>query len=134
MLTGKLPTVFGWTLNIPDAPNERSVRNFPMQANGAEMLRLACCMATEAGIEVCAPVHDAVLIVAPSDQIEGVVARMQAIMIEASHIVLDGFALRSDAKITRHPNRYMDERGRVMWDTIMGILADLEFQAVQDEH
>ena len=36
-----------------------------MQANGAEMLRLACCLATERGIEVCAPVHDAVLICAP---------------------------------------------------------------------
>ena len=29
-------------------------RNFPMQGNGAEMLRLACCLATERGIEVCA--------------------------------------------------------------------------------
>jgi DNA polymerase-1 len=29
------------------------------------LLRLACSMATERGIEVAAPVHDAVLIVAP---------------------------------------------------------------------
>ena len=39
-----------------------TLRNFPMQANGAEMLRLACCLATERGIEVCAPVHDALLV------------------------------------------------------------------------
>jgi hypothetical protein len=64
MLTGALPTVFGWTLHIDTKPNERSVRNFPMQANGAEMLRLALCMATEEGLEVCAPIHDAVLIAA----------------------------------------------------------------------
>ena len=37
-------------------------KNFPMQANGAEMLRLACCLATERGIEVCAPVHDAAVL------------------------------------------------------------------------
>jgi hypothetical protein len=29
-------TVFGWTLHIGDDSNPRSVRNFPMQANGAE--------------------------------------------------------------------------------------------------
>ena len=38
-----------------------------MQANGAEMLRLACCFATERGVRVCAPVHDAILIEAPGE-------------------------------------------------------------------
>ena len=33
--------------------------NFPMQAGGAEMMRIAAIAATEAGIEVCCPVHDA---------------------------------------------------------------------------
>ncbi len=126
MLTRALPTVFGWTLHIDAKPNERSVRNFPMQANGAEMLRLALCMATEEGIEVCAPVHDAVLIAAPLDKIEANVARMQEVMAEASRIVLGGFALRSEAKIIRHPGRYMDKRGQAMWDVIMGILDELE--------
>ena len=60
MLTGSLHTVFGWHVQVGEDPNPRSLRNFPMQANGAEMLRLACCLATERGIEVCAPVHDAV--------------------------------------------------------------------------
>jgi hypothetical protein len=126
MLTGALPTVFGWTLHIDTKPNERSVRNFPMQANGAEMLRLALCMATEEGLEVCAPIHDAVLIAAPLDKIEADVARMQEIMAEASRIVLGGFALRSEAKIVRAPNRYMDKRGQRMWDVILGILDELE--------
>lgn len=51
----KLWTVFGWMLHVEDRPNGRSLRNFPMQANGAEMLRLACCLGTEAGIKVVAP-------------------------------------------------------------------------------
>jgi hypothetical protein len=33
-----------------------------MQANGAEMLRLACIGGIEAGIKIGAPVHDAVVI------------------------------------------------------------------------
>ena len=60
-LTGYLSTVFGWTLRTENTPRSTTLRNFPMQANGAEMLRLACCLATERGVQVCAPVHDAVL-------------------------------------------------------------------------
>jgi len=41
MLTGSLHTVFGWHVHVGENPNPRSLRNFPMQANGAEMLRLA---------------------------------------------------------------------------------------------
>ena len=65
-----------------------------MQANGAEMLRLACCLATERGIEVCAPVHDAVLIAAPLYRLDEDVAAMREAMREASSVVLDGFELR----------------------------------------
>src|SRR5262245_60373020 len=72
---------------------------FPMQANGAEMLRLACCLATERGIEVCSPVHDAVLISAPLDQLEDDVGRMRAAMAQASRIILAGFELGTDANL-----------------------------------
>jgi DNA polymerase-1 len=121
MLTGSLYTVFGWTIHVPAAANERSLRNFPMQANGAEMLRLACCLATEQAIEVCAPVHDAVLICAPLDRLDSDIARMQEIMRDASRIVLDGFELGTDATVVRHPDRYMDERGKVMWQRVMAL-------------
>ena len=88
MLFGSLHTVLGWHVHVDDNPNPRSLRNFPMQANGAEMLRLACCLATECGIEVCAPVHDAVLICAPLDSLERDIAHMRAIMAEASRVIL----------------------------------------------
>jgi hypothetical protein len=97
-----------------------------MQANGAEMLRLACCLAIERGITVCAPVHDALLVEGPADEIKTVVAATQAAMAEASRIVLDGFELRTDAKIVRWPDRYMGDRGAKMWETVMGILEELE--------
>jgi hypothetical protein len=121
-LTGELWTVFGWKVHAVSEVNPRSMRNFPMQANGAEMLRLGSSLATEQGIEVCAPVHDALLVEGQANQIEEVVARTQAVMEEASKIVLDGFPLRTDAKIVRHPDRYVDERGQQMWDTVMGLL------------
>jgi DNA polymerase I-like protein with 3'-5' exonuclease and polymerase domains len=119
MLTGKLTSLFGWQAHAGQDANARSLRNFPMQGNGAEMMRIACCLATEQGIELCAPVHDALLIEADEDEIDAVVDRTQSIMRQASEIVLDGFSLRTDAKIVRHPERYSDPRGEIMWATVM---------------
>jgi hypothetical protein len=122
ILNGRIHTVFGWTQHVGPFTNPRSLRNFPMQANGAEILRLACCYATEAGIQVCAPVHDALLVGGPAGRIEEVVRATQAFMRRASADVLGGFELESDAKIVCHPERYMDERGRAMWTTVMRLL------------
>jgi DNA polymerase I len=122
LLTGQLHTVFGWTTHVEPEANARSLRNFPMQANGAELLRLACSLATERGIEVCAPVHDAVLIAAPLERLDADIAGMQAAMLEASRIILNSFELRADAKVIRWPDRYMDKRGLVMWNRITALL------------
>ncbi len=127
MLVGQLQTVFGWTIHTIGGDNPRSLANFPMQANGAEMMRLACSMATEAGITVCCPVHDAILIEADTERIGDVVIQTQAIMQEAGRIVLDGFKLESDAKIVSWPDRYYDEdRGRQMWDTVFRLASEAE--------
>jgi hypothetical protein len=126
LLTGGLQTVFGWTIKIGAEANPRSLANFPMQANGAEMLRLACAMATEAGIRVCAPVHDAVLIEAPLVRLDQDIARMQEIMAEASRIVLDGFCLRTDVEVVRYPDRYIDDRGTKMWAEVMALIEEAE--------
>jgi DNA polymerase I len=125
MLHGWLQTVFGWRVRVGVDANPRSLANFPMQANGAEMLRLACCLATEARTTVCAPVHDAVLIEADAEDINAEVERMQALMREASEVVLSGFPLRTDAKVIRHPDRYLDGRGVVMWEHVSSKLDSL---------
>lgn len=125
MLQGRLNTVFGWTIHVDKNPNPRFLRNFLMQGNGAEMLRLACCLLTEAGIKVCAPVHDAVLIEAPITVLDRVVEQTKDIMALASEIVLDGFRLSSDAEVYRFPDRYADERGVKMWNTVMTLLDEV---------
>ena len=122
MTRGYLPTVFGWRIHVGADSNPRMLRNYPCQANGAEMLRLACCLGTERGIEICAPVHDAVLICAPIDRLQADVARMQAAMREASSIVLNGFELGTDANVIEYPDRFSDERGEVMWSRVMTLI------------
>jgi hypothetical protein len=52
-------------------------------------------------------------------------AATDAAMREASRIVLGGFELDVEIEpknIIRWPGRYMDKRGRVMWDKVMGLL------------
>jgi hypothetical protein len=126
MLLRPLQTVFGWPIHVGENPNPRSLRNFPCQANGAEMLRLAACFGTEQGIAVCALIHDAVLICAPLDQLERDIDRMRDDMAKASRIVLAGFELRTDVSIVRYPDRYRDPRGAVMWDRVMRLVAKRE--------
>jgi hypothetical protein len=126
ILNGKLWTTFGWEIRVSGQVNARSLRNFPMQGNGAEMLRIACIFLTEAGIRVCAPVHDAVLIELPLVGLEQGIAKAQGLMRQASSAVLGDFELGSDAKIVCYPDRYMDERGQVMWDTVMGLIQKIK--------
>jgi hypothetical protein len=122
---GFLETVFGWRVYVGPDANPRSLRNFPLQANGAEMLRLACCLTTERGIRVCGPVHDALLIEAPIDEIEFAVAETQKAMHEASELVLPGSPLRTEARVIQWPERYTDPRGVQFWQTVWE-LAEVE--------
>jgi hypothetical protein len=123
-LHGYLETEFGWRVHVEQNANPRSFRNFLMQANGAEMMRLASIWAMERGITVCAPVHDAFLIEADADAIDAEVARMQKIMRQASLAVLPGFPLRTDVRIIHYPDRFLVEQGKPMWRTVRRLLRE----------
>lgn len=129
MLHGQLQTVFGWRLHVDENPNTRSLANFPCQANGAEILRLACCMMVDRGIGLCASIHDAVLIEGPATSINQVVSEAQSAMREASAIVLNGFELETDAEVVCFPDRYSVKRGADMWAIVMNVLQKIESTA-----
>jgi DNA polymerase I-like protein with 3'-5' exonuclease and polymerase domains len=123
MFTNVTYTVFGWKYHVTPNPKVTSIRNFPMQANAAEILRLAICWGVENGITICCPIHDAVLIMAPLDRLDSDIERMRGYMEQASEIVLNGFKLRTDFVAVRYPDRYMDEkRGRQFWEVLMSLL------------
>ena len=126
--TGVMRTAFGWHCRTGIIEfNERSIRNWLIQATGADILRIACILATRHGIRLVAPVHDAVLIEAPLERIDADVALMREIMRRASRIVLNRdtsgtHELRTDYAIVRHPERYRDKRGIELWDEMMRLL------------
>jgi DNA polymerase I len=118
-LTGRVRTRGGWQLCTADA-ELRTLMNWPMQAHGAEILRLAICLCIQEGIRVIAPVHDALLIEASVDQIDAQTEKAIRLMGDASEYVVN-FRIRAEAKIVRFPDRYMDKRGAEMWETIWDI-------------
>ena len=126
--TGIMRTAFGWTCRTGITEfNERSIRNWPIQAAGADILRIACILAARHGIKLVAPVHDAVLIEAPIERIEADVVLMREIMRRASRIVLNADAagtheLRTDSKIIRYPDHYSDQRGAEIYAGVVALL------------
>jgi DNA polymerase I-like protein with 3'-5' exonuclease and polymerase domains len=99
----------------------RTAVNFPVQANAAEIMRYAAIRATEAGLTVCAPIHDAFLIEAPVAELEDVAARMDVIMGDASEAILGaGYRVKVDVEIAAKPEFYRDERGREGFDLLLG--------------
>lgn len=127
LLTRELETIFGWKIHVPaDDYNPRTYRNFPMQGNGAEMLRLACQYIIESGVKLCAPIHDAVLIEAPLDQLDDAIDRTKEAMVRAGKDILEGFELKTDVEIIRYPDRYIPEGAEEIWSFVEGKLKALQ--------
>jgi DNA polymerase I len=125
---GYLSTEFGWRVHVYANDRETSLKNFMVQATGAEMFRLSCCLGSERGVSIVAPVHDAVMIEGPAAAIENTVATMRAAMDEASKTVLSGYVVNVDEKVVRWPDRYIhiDKDDLSMWNKVQKILAKLE--------
>jgi hypothetical protein len=128
LIHGWLATCFQWPLQITSETTTRSIRNYLMQANGAEMLRVATGLAVHRGLPVCALIHDAVMVEAAIRDIDDVVHETQAAMRDASLAVLPGFPLRTDIRIVCYPDRYQDDRGIEVWRVVERWMARLESQ------
>jgi hypothetical protein len=129
-------STFGWPLHVSHADRPQSIINYPMQSNGAEMMRIAAIAATEEGIQVAAPVHDAVLILAPLDRLEHDIARMQAIMEKAGAVVTGGMPVFADLKPEMKVlpgGRYRDKRGTKMWDTVLSLLPKPQLRTMESQ-
>lgn len=115
-LIGEVTTRYGWKY-FTTTRKPRTLQNWPMQAHGSEILRLAICLCLENDIKVVAPIHDALLIEAPIEKIDQDVKTAQFLMTKASEYVIN-YPIKTDAKIIRYPEHYTDPRGTVMWDSI----------------
>jgi len=138
MVKRQIQSVFGWPLYISNSPNKRTLYNFPMQANGAEMLRLSAWQLCENGLTPSMLVHDGILLeVQNEEQIEHAIE----IMLKMGRNVCHGFEIGVDVDqlLTKTPEaiiryrdhlpkitdgRFRDKRdvAKEMWATIMDVL------------
>jgi DNA polymerase I-like protein with 3'-5' exonuclease and polymerase domains len=116
---GQLTATFGWKLHFDQGTKIRTLRNFPMQANGAEMMRSACVFAASAGVTLVAPIHDALCIEADENEIDHAVWLTQKAMRKASELVLEGFELRTEKLVIRYPDKFPETRGAAIWGWVL---------------
>jgi DNA polymerase I len=126
-LFGTAVSGVNWDL-IGHKEREPTLRNFPIQSAGAEILRQTCCSVTEMGIRLCAPIHDAILIECGASEVNEVVDCTKRLMVEAVRLVLnDGSMLqvgnltcdiRVDHKTYAHPAHFDEGRSSAVWQLI----------------
>jgi hypothetical protein len=121
----------GWSLaSSGSSEEERTFLNYPMQANGAELMRLVIVRASAAGLRLIGCAHDSFMIEAPIATIEQEVARLQEIVRQASRDLFGGFELRADCKpardIVKFPARFVDKReiedGMCHWNRLTALI------------
>jgi DNA polymerase-1 len=107
-------------MRISNSPNERTLYNFPMQAGGADMLRLAVVRLYDAGIVPIMLVHDGILF---EETDEDRIEHAREIMIGAGRDIC-GFEIGVDVEMLQHGKRYEDKRpmSKKMWATVMDVL------------
>jgi hypothetical protein len=114
MATGLAWTKLGWPLRVTHQTKHTTLMNWPMQSHGAEMLRIAMVMLEAAGIRVCSPVHDAVLVECRENEAEVISSRVRSIMTHAA-IRLIGVAPLVEIIPIAFGDRLVDKRGVAMW-------------------
>ena len=126
---------FGWRLIVTADTKTRTLMNFLAQAGGADVMQLVSIVATECGIPVAAPVHDAFWILVPLDELDTTIARMIEIMTEAGRLVA-GIPIRVKVEaVVRWPQclgdvRAPDAKGQAMWREVLELVRNGELQKV----
>jgi DNA polymerase-1 len=114
----------GWPLRLTHSPNKRSILNFPMQAGGAEMLRLATVRLVDAGIVPIMLVHDGILF---GEKDVRRIPEAIEIMRVAGRELCEGINVGVDvswSSIDGGDQRFRDKRpmAKAMWGTIEDVL------------
>ena len=142
LATRKIATKLGWqrwllTKKERDAKKDEdqrhkkvqnSLQNFPMQSHGAEMLRLALVYATERGLGVCAPLHDAIFVVAREDQEAWAMQTLRECMEQAA-VDLIGVKIPIEMFVIRYPERFVPDdkpMAVAVWAKMMASLEKAE--------
>jgi DNA polymerase I len=108
-----------------DDPPDRTCRNYPVQSAGSDRMRVSAIRALEAGIRICAIVHDEFVIEARDGDIGQAAKVMGEIMMNATEDVI-GVSIPVDYDFVRHGEPYYNEDGEEDFKVLMLTLEDIE--------
>ena len=123
---------FQWPQIVAATTSTRSLMNFPAQAGGSDVLRLAAITATECGYTIAAPVHDALWILAPIAELDATIAAMSDIMAKAGALVTGGLPIGAKVEyIVRSPQclgdvRESKDKGQTLWAEVKVLVHRLQ--------
>ena len=118
---------FGWPLHVTSSTKRTTLKNYKMQSGGADALRLSVIAAYEAGVKICAPLHDSLWAMFPINEYQDQLATLQRIMARAMQSVC-GIPCRTKVEtVVTWPNclgdvRKPSDKGALLWTEIMGLI------------
>jgi hypothetical protein len=130
--TGSVSTAFGWRARCDGETGVRTIMNFFAQATAAEMMRCAAIAATESGLQICAPVHDGFVLMAPLAELDDAIDALRRTMERAALVVTNGLPIKAAIEqVIRWPDRFPPRlmHGRDTWDEVMTVLRELGAKA-----
>jgi DNA polymerase I-like protein with 3'-5' exonuclease and polymerase domains len=116
----RIMTPCGWRSKVPYGSNERTWMNWPMQATGADIMRLTITYLDRQNVHVLAPVHDGFLLSCRRDQLADLRPAVDFACGTAVEHVLPGFPLRWELSI--YDRRFEDEDGAEHWRRLQTIM------------
>jgi DNA polymerase I-like protein with 3'-5' exonuclease and polymerase domains len=120
---GWIVTPCGWRSLVPPFSNERTWMNFPMQATGADIMRLMITYLDRQNVRILAPVHDGFLLSCRRNQLRDLQEAVEYARRNAVEHVLPGFPLRCD--VTTYDHRFEDEDGLPLWNRLREIVPEV---------
>jgi hypothetical protein len=119
-------TPHGWKLHIGRFVGVRTVRNFPVQGAGADILRRAHILLWEAGYKICAPLHDALLAEVRIEDLDTAIIEVPTIMRAAGKQLLgDDSILEAKPYVIRSGAcavELIKPEARPIWETVRRVL------------
>ena len=124
----KIVSPLGFPMAVHGNTPKRTLMNYMHQASGADMMMLGAIAAREAGIQVCAPIHDAFVAMAPLSELADAMETVRRIMLRASAVVTGGLEIPVEtAFVVRWPDclgDVRDQKGReqALWAEIRDLV------------
>jgi hypothetical protein len=118
---------FGWPLHVTVQTKTNTLLNYMAQSGGADMLRLSIIAAHRAGLKICAPLHDSLWGMFPTDEYFDQLVTLQRIMARACQSVCGIVGETKTETIVTWPAclgdiRKPDDKGAAMWAEVMGLI------------